>query len=49
MEVLYTRCAGFDVHKKTIKVCVLIRQEDGKMRREIRTYGSTTQELLSLR
>ncbi len=48
MEVLYARCAGFDVHKKTVRVCVLIRQENGKMHKEFRTYGTTTQELLEL-
>jgi transposase len=48
MEILYARCAGLDVHKKTIKVCLLIRQENGQPQREFRTYGTTTQELLEL-
>jgi len=37
-----------DVHKKTIKVCLLIRQEHGQAHKEFRTYGTTTQELLEL-
>src|SRR5690242_8730806 len=45
MEILYRRCAGLDVHKKTIKVCLLIRENDGQIRKEFRTYGTTTQEL----
>jgi hypothetical protein len=48
MEILYARCAGFDVHKKTIKVCLLIRQENGQRSKEFRTYGTPTQELLAL-
>src|SRR6266487_2888727 len=34
--------------KKTIKVCLLIRQEHGQAHKEFRTYGTTTQELLEL-
>jgi transposase len=48
MEILYSRCAGVDVHKKTVKVCLLIRQEHGQPHKEFRTYGTTTQELLEL-
>ena len=48
IDVLNARCAGFDVHKKTIKVCLLLKQADGKECREIRTYGMITHELLSL-
>ncbi len=48
MEVLSARCAGFDVHKKTVRVCVLIRQENGKTHKAFRTYGTTTQDLLDL-
>jgi transposase len=48
MEILYPRCAGLDVHKKTVKVCVVIRPEHGQPQKEFRTYGTTTQELLAL-
>lgn len=48
MEILYTRCAGCDVHKKTIKVCLIIRDEQGQRQKEFRTYGTTTEELLKL-
>jgi transposase len=48
MEILYARCAGLDIHKKTVRVCVLIRQEDGKTSKEFRTYSTTTQDLLKL-
>ncbi len=48
MEVLYARCAGFDIHKKTVRVCLVIRQENGKTHKEFRTYSTTTQDLLNL-
>lgn len=48
MEVTHPRCAGIDVHKKTVVVCCLRLNAYGKPQREIRTYGTTTTELLSL-
>jgi transposase len=48
MDVLYPRCAGLDVHKKMIKVCLLIREADGQPHKEFRTYGTTTHEILAL-
>jgi transposase len=48
MDVIYPRCAGLDVHKKTVRVCLLLRQEHGRNHKEYRTYGTTTQELLDL-
>lgn len=48
MEILYPRCAGLDVHKKTVRVCVLSRDEQGKSHKEFRTYMTTTQDLLNL-
>ncbi len=48
MEVVYPQCAGVDVHKKMIRVCVLIREEKQKLQKEFRTYATTSQEILSL-
>ncbi len=47
MEVLYPRCAGADVHKDSVVVCVRV-QEGQHARTEVRTFGTTTRELLSL-
>ena len=47
-EILSARCGACDVHKKTVKVCLVIRQENGQRHKEFRTYGTTTQELLDL-
>ena len=30
MEILYTNCAGLDVHKKTVKVCLLTQTPNGQ-------------------
>jgi transposase len=48
MKVTYDHCAGLDVHKKTVVVCCLSVDVSGKARRETRTYGTTTAELLSM-
>jgi transposase len=44
MEVLYPYCAGLDVHKKTVVAC---RRLSGQPT-EVRTFGTTTRELLLL-
>lgn len=48
MQVIYERCAGIDVHKKTVVVCVLVAQADGTLQKQIRTFGTMTAELLAL-
>src|SRR6188474_1581683 len=46
MQVLYTRCAGLDVHKDTIVACV--RCVSPPMHQEVRSFGTTTTHLLEL-
>ncbi len=48
MEILYANCAGLDVHKKTVKACLLTRTSNGQPHKEFRTYLTTTEELLQL-
>lgn len=43
MDVLYERCCGLDVHKKTVTACIIT--PDGK---EIRTFGTMTDEIVAL-
>ena len=43
MEVLYERCCGLDVHKKTVVACVMTPEG-----RETRTFGTMTKDLLTL-
>jgi len=47
MEILFPRCAGLDVHKKTVVACVLVR-EGRETRKALHTFGTTTAELLAL-
>ena len=46
MEVLYPRCAGLDVHKDTVVACV--RRVTAPKVQAVRTFGTTTSELLAL-
>lgn len=48
MEVLHERCAGLDVHKKTVVACFLQTGPKGGTTREISTFGTTTPALLRL-
>ena len=48
MKVVYERCAGLDVHKKTVVACVIVPNEQGGWRRETRTFGTVMAELLAL-
>jgi transposase len=48
MEVVYPRCAGLDVHKKMVVVCVLITRPNGSIQKEIRTFLTMTADLLAL-
>jgi transposase len=47
MEVLYPRCCGLDVHRRTVVACVRL-QEHRRKRTEVRTFGTTTSEILEL-
>ena len=47
MDVLYPSCAGLDVHKDTVVACAR-RVTAGKATREVRTFKTTTGELLAL-
>jgi transposase len=47
MEVLHQRCAGLDVHKKTVVAAVRLATEN-KLISEVRTFATTTAGLLAL-
>jgi transposase len=47
MELVYERCCGLDVHKKIVVAC-LILVSNGQRHKEMRTFRTTTQELLLL-
>jgi transposase len=47
MEVLHPRCCGLDVHKDTVVACVRL-VIDGKTVKEVRTFSTTTADLMAL-
>jgi transposase len=47
MEVVHPRCAGLDVHKETVVACVRVIM-GGHVEQQVRTFPTTTQELLRL-
>lgn len=47
MQVLYPHCAGLDVHKDTVVACVR-HMIGGTVKREVRTFDTTTKGLLAL-
>ena len=49
METLVERGCGLDVHQATVVDCLLIVRRDGKVQKQVRTFGTTTRELLSMR
>jgi transposase len=48
MEVVNARCAGLDVHKRTVVACVRVPVGRRERRSIVRTFGTTTPELLEL-
>jgi transposase len=48
VDVVYTHCAGLDVHKKTVAACRVYPGSDGRKVKEIRTFSTMTQDLLTL-
>ena len=49
MQTLVERGCGMDVHQATVVACLLVVLKNGKVQKQIRTFGTTTRELLSLR
>ena len=49
MDVITECVAGLDLHKDSIVACVLRGAPTGPITREVRTFGTTTRELLNLR
>src|ERR1035438_9698261 len=47
MEVLHAHCAGLDVHKDSVVACVR-HMVDGKVTTGVKTFKTTTQELMAL-
>lgn len=48
MDTLYPRCAGIDVHKNNVVVCVRCCDRPGQVFEEVRTFSTMTRDLLAL-
>ena len=48
MEVVYPRCCGLDVHKRTIVACRRILGPRGRVEQTVRTFDKMTADLLAL-
>lgn len=49
MEIVHERCCGLDVHAKTVVACLIVPGSGGTSRKEIRTFGTMTEDLMRLR
>ena len=48
MQVIFNCCCGLDVHKRMVTVCHRVQGDDGKVHKEIQTFGTMTGDLLVL-
>lgn len=48
MKVLHARCAGLDVHKKTVVAWVMVTAENGQVQTYSQSFGTTTPDILAL-
>ncbi len=48
MQVIHERCAGLDVHKKTVVAAIMLTQSDGSVQEYVRTFSTMTVDLLAL-
>ena len=49
MRVLHQTCAGMDVHKKDVKVCLVTRDSQGQRQEDVRTFRTMTRDILAMR
>lgn len=49
MEAIVERTCGLDVHQATVVACLLVGAADRKPRKEVRTFGTMTPDLIRLR
>jgi transposase len=48
MQVLYSRCAGLDVHSRSVSVCVSVCDSGAKKRQLVRVFPTFTRDLLEM-
>ena len=48
MDIIIERCAGLDVHKANVVVCIRVAGPNGSIRKEVRTFSTMTTSLQTL-
>jgi transposase len=48
MEVVFPRCCGLDIHKRTVVACRIVSGPDAPPQKDVRTFGTMTDDLLAL-
>jgi transposase len=48
MEVMFARCCGLDIHKRSVVACLITPGPQGRPRKQVRTFGTMTADLLAL-
>jgi transposase len=48
MQIIHACCCGLDVHKKRIVACLMLYDGAGQRQKELRTFGTMTQDILAL-
>jgi transposase len=48
MDIVYPRCCGLDIHKKSVVACVIVPGPNGQPRKAVRSFGTMTADLLEL-
>jgi transposase len=48
MDILYARCCGLDLHKRSVTACRIVPGREEQPVKEVRTFGTMTADLLAL-
>ena len=54
MQVVYERCCGLDIHKRSVVACMIVpglgpdKQTQTHTHKEVRSFGTMTADLLTL-
>jgi len=49
MRIVHDTCAGIDVHKRDVTVCLITRSAARQRMQEVRTFGTVTKDLVTMR
>src|SRR5215212_5148299 len=48
MDVVFERCCGLDIHKRTVVACLVVPGPTGAPTKEVRSFGTMTDEVVRL-